>query len=291
MTLIELKNWFVQMLNQKYPRREIDFYFNQLMEHFTTFDSIDLALRPNQIIPKKNLTFLKEATIELLEFRPLQYISGETVFLERTFKVNKHVMIPRPETEELVQWIQADYQSSKNIRVMDMGTGSGCIAISLSLENPTWNISGCDIHKDIIKIARQNAKDLNANTNFFYFDIIQYTPTQKDFKVNVIVSNPPYVTHGEKKEMLPNVLNWEPHSALFVSNDNPLIFYRKIATYGLQNLKPNGKLYFEINPKFHREIKDLLNNFNYTDIVFKKDTFDRIRMVRATKEQIDSEGA
>ncbi|MCY4215983.1 MAG: peptide chain release factor N(5)-glutamine methyltransferase [Flavobacteriaceae bacterium] len=281
MTLIEFKNWFVLTLNKKYPRREIDFYFNQLMEHFTSINPIDLALKPDQKLQKIPLATLKKTTLELAEFKPLQYILGECLFLERTFKVNQQVMIPRPETEELVQWINEDYSSTKNIQVFDIGIGSGCIAISLAIENPTWIVEGCDAYDVVLKVANLNAKKLQAKTRFFKLDIFKHEAKKEDSKYHVIVSNPPYVTHCEKKEIQPNVLKWEPHSALFVPDENPLIFYRKIVAYGCDHLEPNGYLYLEINPKFHQEINDLLKSFNYIDIVFKKDRFDQIRMVKA----------
>ncbi len=281
MTLIEFKNHFVQTLNKKYPRREIDFYFKQLLEHVTSINPIDLALNPDQKIQKPHLATLKKTILELVEFKPLQYILGECLFLERAFKVNQQVMIPRLETEELVQWINEDYQDTKNIQIFDIGVGSGCIAISLAIENPTWIVEGCDTHDAILKVANLNAKKFQAKTRFFKRDILRHKAKKEDSKYNVIVSNPPYVTHAEKKEIQPNVLKWEPHSALFVSNKNPLKYYLRIAAYGCHNLQPNGHLYLEINPKFQQEIRDLLKNFHYDEIVFKKDKFNRIRMVKA----------
>lgn len=282
MTLIEFRNWFYQSLDTRYPTKEVDFYCKQLMLHFTKLDPIHLALNPDQILPKNHLTSLKNATIELVEFKPLQYILGESIFLERSFKVNNHVMVPRSETEELVQWINYDHKLTENIQIFDIGTGSGCIAISLALENPTWIVKGCDAYTEALKIAKQNAKKLHAKVDFSYRDILKYKPVQKGFKFNVIVSNPPYVTQIEKKEMQSNVLEWEPHAALFVSDENPLIFYRKIAAFGRDNLNTNGQLYLEINPKYYKEIEVLLEKFKYTDITFKKDKFNRIRMVKAT---------
>ena len=206
---------------------------------------------------------------------PIQYILGETEFYGLKFKVNKHTLIPRPETEELVKWIlQHEFTSA-----LDIGTGSGCIAIALR-KNKNAEILAIDVSKSALLLAKENAKINEVEINFLLQDILKTTVLPK---VDVIVSNPPYVLDKEKETMLDNVLNNEPNLALFVPNNNPLLFYKKIAELAFTSLSKNGLLFFEINERFGKQTVDILNAIGFVDIELKKDINEKDRMIKATK--------
>ena len=223
----------------------------------------------------------------LFTHEPVQYILGVSDFYGLRFKVNKHVLIPRRETEELVDLIIKDVKGWKmevgtKINVLDIGTGSGCIAISLKKNLPLAQLSAMDISKEALEIANENAL-LNKVDIYLIHDTILQTPnTKHQTKYDIIVSNPPYITEDEKKEMLKNVLEHEPHLALFVPNDNPLKFYIAIADFAKNNLTPNGKLYFEINEMFGNEIQLILKENGFQHIEIIRDMQQKNRMVRCS---------
>jgi len=216
----------------------------------------------------------------LINDMPIQYVIGETNFMDLVFKLNNNVLIPRPETEELVNWIINDKHVNKNI--LDIGTGSGCIAISLSKNLNNCNVLGWDINEDVIKIANQNAIINNVKASFEISDITK--PKFLNEKFDVLVSNPPYITNNEKKLISNNVKSFEPHSALFVEDDDPLFFYKKILEFAIFNLKSNGFLYLEINENFSEEVLKLLKDNGFYDIQLKKDFRLKNRMVKGIKK-------
>ena len=193
--------------------------------------------------------------------------------------VNKHVLIPRPETEELIEWIVKDSKNKTNIDVLDIGTGSGCIPIALHKNMSNANVNTIDVSTKAIETAKKNAKNNQANINFIHQDIL--TTETLPNKYDVIVSNPPYVRNLEKQEMQKNVLDYEPHLALFVEDHDPLIFYKKIAELAKTSLKPKGALYFEINQYLGNETVELLKKLDFKNIELKKDMFGNDRMVKA----------
>lgn len=213
---------------------------------------------------------------------PIQYIIGKSKFLDSDFFVNKHTLIPRPETEELVLKISNDLKNINKIKLLDIGTGSGCIPISLKLLHPNWKISALDISFEALKIAKKNSENNKVEIDFFQYDILK-----NNFEINTtfncIVSNPPYVLESEKSEMNKNVLEFEPHEALFVPNSNALIFYRAILEFSNKHLEKNGSLYFEINPLMSTEIKILFNEFNYSNIESIQDFNNKTRFVKGIK--------
>ena len=225
--------------------------------------SIDISDKINQII------------YALKENIPIQYILGEAEFYGLKFKVNEHTLIPRPETEELVEWILEHEFTS----VLDIGTGSGCIPIAVK-KNKNVEISAIDVSEPALLVAKENAKLNEVEINFSNQDILN---TDNLMRVDVIVSNPPYVLEKEKDLMLNNVLDNEPHLALFVSNENPLLFYKKIAELAYVSLSKNGLLFFEINESFGPEIIELLNYIGFVDIELKKDINEKDRMLKAIK--------
>ena len=209
---------------------------------------------------------------------PIQYILGKAEFYERQFVVNKAVLIPRPETELLVRSIINDRVSAPTI--LDIGTGTGCIAITLALEIPSSQVYAIDISDDALTVAKQNAQNLKAKVHFSKSDILK--DELKNHRFDVIVSNPPYITQAEKIDMKTNVLDFEPRLALFVSNEDPLIFYKAIAKKGKSFLKPRGKVHVEINERFGSDVSDLFMSEGYTNIQIIKDLDGKDRIVMAT---------
>ena len=219
--------------------------------------------------------------IERLQKRePIQHILGYSDFCGLRFKVTPATLIPRPETSELVEWIASE--ATGNESILDIGTGSGCIAVSLASKMPQSTVTAWDISNDALSVATENSKANNSNVEFKHVDILEYQPTGEQF--NIIVSNPPYIKENEKEAMHANVLDWEPHTALFVPDSDPLLFYRTIAEKGLALLKPGGKLYFEINRAHGKETMEMLAALDYTNIELRKDFADNDRMIRAVKQ-------
>ena len=224
------------------------------------------------------------STLERLKNEePIQYIIGTTEFYGFPFLVDKNTLIPRPETEELVEWILLEVEKIKNpkpLHLLDIGTGTGCIPISLAKNLPTANISAIDVSKNALKIASKNAKENNVNVDFIEIDILETETLNKQF--DIIISNPPYVRELEKVEIQNNVLQNEPHLALFVSDDNPLIFYNKIADLAKQHLTKDGLLFFEINQYLGEETVKILSEKGFKNIELRKDMSGNDRMIRAS---------
>lgn len=222
-------------------------------------------------------TLLDDAIARLQRYEPIQYILGYSDFCGLRFKVTPATLIPRPETSELVEWIAGETKGKENI--LDIGTGSGCIAISLAHRIPQSKVTAWDISADALAVATENSKANDCTVTFEQVDILAYQPTGEQF--DIIVSNPPYIKENEKEAMHANVLDWEPHTALFVPDSDPLLFYRTIAEKGLMLLKPGGKLYFEINRAHSKETMEMLAALGYTSIELRKDFADNDRMIRA----------
>lgn len=242
--------------------------------------SVDYYLGKDIILSAKEEKELESILTRLHNFEPIQYILGETNFLGRTFKVAPGVLIPRTETEELVEMMVKEL--SPTSRVLDIGTGSGCIAISLSKELPGALVSAWDVSREALKIATANAEALQASVRFEQHDVLSYVPDSGRC-YDVIVSNPPYVTEAEKQEMEPNVLNWEPSLALFVPDADPLRFYRRIATLALDMLADGGRLYFEINRAFGEATVSMLRKTGYHTVRLQKDISHNDRFVIAER--------
>ena len=219
---------------------------------------------------------LDKALARLAAGEPLQYVIGSTPFCGLTFKVDGRVLIPRPETAELVDWVAQD--AAQSGALLDVGTGSGCIAISLAHRLPGWMVQGWDISDGALEVARENNRLNGTEVEFRKMDILNAEP---EGRFNVIVSNPPYVMESEKGQMEDTVLDYEPHLALFVSDSDPLVFYRAIAAFGHRTLNPSGRLYFEINPLLVEEMKTMLMSAGYRDVEVRNDIFGKPRMIKA----------
>ncbi|MGV6845421.1 MAG: peptide chain release factor N(5)-glutamine methyltransferase [Lutibacter sp.] len=280
MTLYELRSHFVESLIDKYPKTEIQSFFNLLAEDYLGFSKIDIALGLKSEISKEKVQLFKKSIVNLKKYEPIQYILGKTDFFGFIIKVNQAVLIPRPETEELVEWVINDFRGTKNLNILDIGTGSGCIAIALAKNLTPSNVDAIDVSTEALQIAKQNSLDYATSINFIQQDILKSTQLEKRY--HIIISNPPYVTEKEKPNIKPNVIENEPHTALFVKNDNPLIFYDKIADLALIYLKTSGALYFEINQYLFAETKELLIQKGFKNVILKKDIYQNYRMIKAT---------
>lgn len=223
---------------------------------------------------------LNKISNRLTKGEPVQYVLGRAEFCGRWFNVRPGVLIPRPETEELCAWITADSKASASPKVLDIGTGSGCIAITLQLDMPESKVTAWDISADALDVARENAQQLGANVNFVKLDALNAKP---EGEWDVIVSNPPYICEKEKKDMAVNVLEHEPHTALFVPDADPLLFYRAITRLAVQTLSKGGRLYFEINPIYADDTCHMMRAEGMTAVELRSDMYGKQRMAKGVK--------
>lgn len=274
------RNYFSQSLKDVYPSNEIDNFFFLILHKELKWKRIDFTLNRNKIPNDEFLVFLDEVTSKLKIYVPIQHILGFVSFYDLELKVNKDVLIPRPETEELVYKIVNDLDGS-SISLLDVGTGSGCIPLAIKNKCPDLQCCGIDISASAIAIAKENAKRLNLNVIFKEHDVFSSSFT--DNMVDILVSNPPYIPKKEIETMNSNVVDFEPHSALFVEDDAPLLFYHRIALLGKSILNKNGKIYFEIHENFGNQVVNLLSDFEYSNILLFKDLQGKNRIVKASK--------
>jgi len=278
MLIQEFKRHFFLELSNVYPETEIQSFFNILIEFKLHLSRIQLALEHNFELGHDDLDFLQNALLKLKNQIPIQYIVGETAFYGLMFKVDKNVLIPRPETEELVEWIVQNHKKNESLKILDIGTGSGCIAISLAKNLSNAQVYALDISSEALDVAKKNAAMNAAKVDFIQADILTLDKLPDTF--DIIVSNPPYVRELEKEQMQQNVLSNEPHIALFVKDENPLLFYDKISELAKKHLTENGVLYFEINQYLGTETVDLLKTKGFKNIELKKDIYGVDRMVK-----------
>ncbi|GAB1857749.1 peptide chain release factor N(5)-glutamine methyltransferase [Flavobacteriaceae bacterium MHTCC 0001] len=282
MKLKEIQQTFHEVLAEYYGKAEINAFFFLLTEAYYNIKRIDLAMHPEFITENTDIIF--EALEQLKHQKPIQYILGKTEFFGLPFKVSRDVLIPRPETEELVSWILDEVNKNKPIRILDVGTGSGCIAVTLAKHLPNAAVFALDVSKDALKIAHENAKINSVDVTFVEADILRDSAIKfipQILKFDIIVSNPPYVRHLEKDLMNPNVLRNEPHLALFVEDNDPLLFYNAITSFAIKHLKHNGQLFFEINEYLGKETVNSMKQRGFETIALKKDIFGKDRMVKA----------
>lgn len=263
-----------------YSHQEIEAFISIIFYHIYNYSKNELILNDAKALPESDFIKIKEIVARLQLKEPIQYILGSAEFYSLTFKVTPDVLIPRGETEELVDLILKD-DENKNLKVLDIGTGSGCIPISLKKNNPQFGVFSCDISEKALRLAEANAKQNNVSIQFFPFDILsdQMFPFTE---FDLIVSNPPYVTNKEKALMDANVLEHEPHRALFVPDNDPLLFYRAIIQKSKSILVPTGTIYFEINEAYGNEVVKLLKNANFKTVLIK-DLNGKDRIVKGSK--------
>ncbi len=284
MTLKDLNNNLHLELSKVYPEDETKSLVHQIFAHVLNYSRFQLSLNSSNQVELKDQIKIKNIVHDLKEYKPIQYILGYTEFYNCKLKVNNHVLIPRPESEELIDWILKD--KTWNYRnILDLGTGSGCLAIALSKHIKESIITALDISPEALEIARQNAELNNVRINFLQHDILTGIEFPEAEKFHLIVSNPPYVRESEKKHMQTNVLNWEPGLALFVPDSDPLLFYEKIIAGSCRLLLPGGYLFMEINENFPEEIKQLYLGNGFTGVEIVKDLFGKYRMAKGKKPE------
>ncbi len=280
MTFAELKVLIHNRLQPLYPKSEINSFYFILLQHYGNYATADVLANADTLLTDNIKQSIQQAITELQTAKPIQYILGETEFFSNRFFVDENVLIPRPETEELVDWVLQTYpDKTYPLHILDIGTGSGCIAVSLAKALPEAQVTAIDISPKAIAVAQRNAKRNGTKIEFLQCDILQ-TKTLPQ-KYDVIISNPPYVRELEKSEMHNNVLSYEPHLALFVPNEHPLLFYEQIATLAQQYLTPKGTLFFEINQYLATEMQEMLTKKNFTQITIRQDLSGNDRMLCA----------
>lgn len=282
MTLTQLKFKFKDTLKGVYPNTEITSIFRMLVQQTLNLDSAEIVLEGNKELKPNEFDYFENALNRLQHKEPIQYILGKTTFFDLKFIVTPDVLIPRPETEELVQWVINDIQkqsTTKTIRILDIGTGSGCIAISLAKNIQYAEVSAIDISENALLIAKENAKNNDVTIQLIHNDVLELDQLTQTY--DIIVSNPPYVRELEKAQMHDNVLKFEPKEALFVYDENPLLFYNKICDLAKEKLVKNGCLYFEINQYMGKEMLELIKSKGFKNFELRKDFLGKDRMVKA----------
>ena len=286
----DIRKYYCDQLCSIYDKDEANAMILILFEHYFNIDRVKMALEPDIRLSESEMLKIHFAVKDLLKNKPIQYIIGETEFCELKFKVNENVLIPRPETSEMVYKIvnkttgQQDNEfyshrdAESRLSILDIGTGSGCIAISLAKLLPDAQVYALDISEDALKVARENAINNKVNITFIHDDILSLN-NDIETKFDIIVSNPPYVRELEKAEMRDNVLKWEPDKALFVSNEDPLIFYRKILEFAKSHLKEDGEIWFEINEYLGKEMTELCKEFGFSNVKIHKDFREKERIM------------
>ena len=277
MKLFELKAHFLQQISGEYPCEEANSFFSLLAEAYLKMSRLEVSLEREMEVSEEIQNQFEAASYRLLQHEPIQHIIGFTEFFGLDFKVNPSVLIPRPETEELVQWVLDEVAAKQNLKILDIGTGSGCIAVSLAKNLQEAQVSAIDISEKALETAKLNALANGVEINFLQTDILaaESLPQQYD----IIISNPPYVRNLEKAEMQANVLNYDPATALFVEDEAPLIFYDKITQIAKEHLLPGGKLFFEINQYLGPQTEKLLQDYGFKTEL-KKDIFGNFRMLK-----------
>ncbi len=278
MKLCLLKNHLFEQLSLCYESAEAHAIAYRVLEAYGGYSKLDIALNPRVEVCSQVEKQIEQALVRLSNNEPLQYILGETYFYSNDFKVTSDTLIPRPETEELVDWIIKDYSNSKDLQVLDIGTGTGCIAISLAKHLNNAKVSAIDVSEKALLVAQENAKRVGVSVDFIGQNILESNELPQ--KYDIIVSNPPYVRNSEKEAMKANVLDYEPDIALYVSDEDPLIFYLKIARLFLKHANSNACLYFEINEYLGESLKKELIDMGVRQVILKKDFTGRDRMMK-----------
>ncbi|WP_339918604.1 peptide chain release factor N(5)-glutamine methyltransferase [uncultured Flavobacterium sp.] len=283
MKIKEYRSQFIHELLPIYDEGEAESFFYLILEEERQLKRIDLALDPELVFGEEEI-ILWNSILEQLKLEiPIQYLLGKTSFFGLDFEVNENVLIPRPETEELVEWIingNSKTERFKDLKILDIGTGSGCIAISLAKNMPNARVYAIDVSEKALATAKRNAILNQVDVKFITQNILETEDLKEQF--DIIVSNPPYVRNLEKQEIKKNVLDNEPHLALFVEDDDALIFYKKIAALAQKNLSGEGSLFFEINQYLGKDMLTLLEKMNFKNIELRKDIYGNDRMIRGT---------
>ncbi|MEN2400689.1 peptide chain release factor N(5)-glutamine methyltransferase [Flavobacterium sp. MC2016-06] len=280
MKIKQYRTQFIKELSPFYDAYEAESFFYLILEDKHKLRQIDLALNHELVFDESDFVLWDSILEQLKKEVPIQYILGKTSFYGLDFEVNENVLIPRPETEELVEWIineNASIDKAKKLKILDIGTGSGCIAISLAKNLPNASVYAIDVSRKAIETAKRNAVNNNVEVTFMLQDVLEMEALKCG--CDIVVSNPPYVRNLEKEEIKKNVLDYEPHLALFVDDNDALIFYKKIASLAQKGLLEKGQLYFEINQYLGKEMTNLLEDMSFENIELRKDIYDNDRMI------------
>lgn len=283
MTIKQQYHFFLQQLKVIYSLSEATIITDWVFESIADIQRFDVVKEPEKLISDRVIKQLDLALAALLLHKPIQYVTGEAWFYNMKLQVNEHVLIPRPETEELVQLVINSFnpRSGKAPTVVDIGTGSGCIAIAIKKNLPAAIVTAVDVSKEALYIAAINAATYDAEIKFINLNFLEESAWGNLAKYDVIISNPPYIPINEKEQLDVNVTDYEPHQALFVPNKTPLLFYEKIAAFGTKHLNVNGQVFMETHEDFAHETAELFKQ-DYKNILIKKDIFGKERMVIAT---------
>jgi release factor glutamine methyltransferase len=281
MTMHEARQKLIQQLNEIYEEREAANITELVMEHITRWSRLERIANKDIPLSFAQENLLSQIIERLLKHEPIQYIINEAWFAGMIFYVDKNVLIPRPETEELVDWVikECSMQNS-TCRVVDVGTGSGCIAIAVKNKLPEVEMWACDVSDEALNIARMNADALNATIDFVPLNFLEAEQRKQLPPVDIVVANPPYVPQKDKTEMKKNVVEFEPATALFVPDNDPLVFYKAIADFGKEKLNPGGRIYLEIHENLGGKVKKLFQSAGYNPIEIKKDMQGKDRMIK-----------
>ena len=281
----DIRNYYCEQLCSIYDKDEANAMILILFEHYFNISRVKMALEPELRLSESEMLTFHFAVKDLLKSKPLQYIIGETEFCDLKFKVNESTLIPRPETSELIMKIvESQKPKAKSQKsILDIGTGSGCIAISLAKHIAGSKVYALDISEKALEVAKGNAISNNADVTFIHDDILSLK-NNIETKFDIIVSNPPYVRELEKAEMRDNVLNWEPHTALFVSDNDPLIFYKNILEFAKTHLNEKGEVWFEINEYLGKEMTELCKTMGFSDVEIHKDFRGKERVILARSQ-------
>ena len=280
MNLNDIIKEYHRKLLSLYPPQEIQSIMNLVLETYLKIPKAEISLKRNEELHEALQTVLLDILKQLETAKPVQYIIGDTSFYDMDIRVTPDALIPRQETEELVHWIVSDVMHTPDRPdILDIGTGSGCIAIALAKKLKNASVSGCDISRNVLDLAKENAKHNHVSIHFFQMNVLKQNLLPDVF--DIIVSNPPYIPNNEKKHMHRNILEHEPVSALFVPDKEPLMFYEAIADFSLNHLNKNGKMYLEIHEKYGNEVMHLLKKASFSHVQLKKDINGKDRMVKA----------
>lgn len=281
MTMQEATYFMLNKLSTIYSKGEASQMTDWVMEHLTGSKKAERMIYKNAAITEKEEVQLLQYTERLMQHEPVQYVLNEAWFCGLKFYADKNVLIPRPETEELIEWITNNTKSSASaLKILDIGTGSGCIPISLKLKIPAAEIWACDISHGAIEVAKKNATTHSANITFIELDFLDNNSWLQLPVFDIIVSNPPYIPETEKQEMQPNVLEYEPSTALFVPDNDPLIFYKAIASFGKTHLNKHGSIYMEIHESLGESTMTIFQSAGYTTEL-RKDMQQKDRMIKS----------
>lgn len=282
MTIKDLHQYSLSSLKSQYPETEAKNLTYMALSYIFNFSRYQIHVNFDKIVDKDQYAKIKNIVDELKQYKPIQYIIKETEFYNCRISVSEDVLIPRPETEELVDWIIQDTKNEK-IEILDIGTGSGCIAIALAKSLSSSKVTAIDISPNAIEIAKSNAIANKVEIKFQEVDLFDIQKELQVSKFDIIVSNPPYIRECEKTIMKPNVLNWEPEISLFVPDDNPLLFYNFIIQLATTSLKSKGQIFLEINENYPEEVKKVLMKNDFSSIEIRKDISGKFRMIKASK--------